>query len=61
MTEVYGEGIVQTTNGPKPVAKAIAARKSLGQKWPCGFDSRPRHEQQFLRVAAFLFFTFSDS
>ena len=29
--------------------------KSLGPKGPCGFDSRPRHEQQFLGVAALLF------
>jgi len=54
-TEVYGDGIVQTTNGFEPVAKAIVARKSLGQKCPCGFDSRPRHKkQQLFGVAAFL-------
>ena len=29
------------------VAKAIVARKSLGPKRPCGFDSRPRHKPDF--------------
>jgi len=37
----YGEGIVRTTN--EEVAKAIVVRKSRGQQWPYGFDSRPGH------------------
>ena len=37
-----------------PVAKAIAARKSLGPKRPCGFDSRPRHTKKHRSGDAFL-------
>ena len=33
--------------------KARVARKSRGQKCPYGFDSRPEHEGQFLKIAPF--------
>ena len=39
------------------VAKAIVVRKSLGPKRPCGFDSRPGHENTLSRYleGVFLF------
>ena len=39
-----------------PVAKAIAARKSLGPKRPCGFDSRPGHRNTLSRYLEGVFF-----
>lgn len=52
--ERNGEGIVRTTN--EEVAKAIVVRKSRGQQWPYGFDSRPGHENALFRYLEGVFF-----